>query len=163
METTKQIMTELGIEEEDFEESKNITRKNIKKKINYNFKRNTDKQGIDKHKVQYHIVGINRMWTPGRRPEYMNKLSRLEVSLIFKTRTRMLEVKNNYRNMYINVICRGCGKEEETQQHILQECNGLHKTEETKVTKEDIFTENTETLKITAKKTKNIMTKLQKA
>jgi hypothetical protein len=38
METTNQLMTELGILEIDFQESKNTTRKNIKKKINYNFK-----------------------------------------------------------------------------------------------------------------------------
>jgi hypothetical protein len=27
-------------------------------------------------------------------------------------------VKNNYRNKYPDLICRGCGKQDETQQHI---------------------------------------------
>ena len=56
-------------------------------------------------------------------------------------------------------MCRGCGKEEETQQHILEECSNIHKQENTKVTKEDIFTE--EKLKNTAKRINEIMTKLK--
>ena len=57
----------------------------------------------------------------------MNQLTRKQVSTIFKARTRMLPIKNNYKTAYItNKECRACGTEEETQNHVLQNCKELH-------------------------------------
>ena len=51
----------------------------------------------------------------------------------------MLKTKENNKKMYTSQICRGCGNEEETQQHILQECTAIHDNEKTKVSLQEIF------------------------
>ena len=56
----------------------------------------------------------------------MNKLTRKQVSLVFKTRTRMMKVKGNYKNGYPDLICRACKNAEETQNHTLSDCKALH-------------------------------------
>ena len=38
------------------------------------------------------------------------------------TRTRMLGVKNNYRSAHMDLTCRWCKDERETQDHILKDC-----------------------------------------
>ena len=87
----------------------------------------------------------------------MEKLTRSQASIIFKARTRMLEVKNNFRNMFNNNTCRLCGAENETQAHILQECPQIHKDTTTKVTREDLFNNNINNLKETAHKIRTII------
>ena len=57
----------------------------------------------------------------------MKKLTRKQESTIFKTRTRMLKVKGNYKNGFPDLTCRACKKEDETQAHILYECDSLHR------------------------------------
>ena len=49
-------------------------------------------------------------------------LDRRTTRIIFKTRTRMIDVKANYKNKYKDQTCRLCKKENETQQHLLTEC-----------------------------------------
>ncbi len=88
----------------------------------------------------------------GERPLYMDKLNRYDVSTIFKARTRMIDVKNNYRGKYQDNICRGCGTTEETQQHVLGECTEIHKDQSTKILINEIFSEDTTKLKIIAEK-----------
>ena len=112
-----------------------------------------------KSKVRHLIQGI-RERSPCQRPPYMNKLDRYKVSIIFKARTRMLDVKNNFRGKYNNLRCRGCGTEDETQEHILNECNKIHNDQQTKVTNDCIFDENPNRLKRVAFKIDNIMKKL---
>ena len=34
----------------------------------------------------------------------------------------MLHVKNNYKNVYRDLTCRACQKENKTQEHILETC-----------------------------------------
>ncbi len=41
-----------------------------------------------------------------------------QISLLFKARTRMLDVKNNFRNKYKDNNCRRCGQTLETQKHV---------------------------------------------
>ena len=77
----------------------------------------------------------------------MNKLNRMEASTIFKARTRMIEVKNNYKNKYKDKKCRLCKNQEEDQTHVLQECEGLQERGLARVTKEEIFSEDVKTLK----------------
>ena len=86
--------------------------------------------GHDKHKAEgktkTQYLLNNTTWKPGTSKTYMNKLTRMEASTIFKARTRMLDVKNNYRGKHNNVTCRKCGETTETQEHILDECKGIH-------------------------------------
>ena len=158
--TTNEIMQEMNIVEEDLQESKNLTKATINGKINEAFKKEINITGKEKHKVQYLLENKIMSWTPRERPPYMKQLTRLETSIIFRARTRMLDVKNNYRNKYRDILCRGCGKQDETQQHVLEECETIHQNNQTRVTIHNIFTENIENLKETAKKNNIILTQI---
>lgn len=86
----------------------------------------------EKRKVIHLIEGVNHSWEPGRRREYMNKLTRKQTSALFKARTRMLDVKNNFRGKYPDTERRMCKREIETQKHILEECSAMHTSDESK-------------------------------
>jgi len=135
-------------------EMETITASDIIKK--YTNKINTMAEG--KTKTQ-HLLN-NTTWKPGIRPKYMNKLTRTEASTIFKARTRMLDVKNNYRGKYNDTKCRKCDAETETQEHILEECPGIHKDNSTKATRNDIFQDEHTKLRATVEKITVIMRKL---
>ena len=69
-----------------------------------------------------------------------------EICLLFKIRTRMLDVKINFRNFYADNKCRLCEIEEETQNHLLN-CPELIKNcpelyNDMIVKYEDIFSDN---------------------
>ena len=53
-----------------------------------------------------------------------NTLSNLEAKFIFLLRTRMLEVKANFKNKHADLLCVACNGCEETQEHIMS-CNEL--------------------------------------
>ena len=54
------------------------------------------------------------------------ELTREYVSTVVKIRTRMLDIKNNFRNKYnSSLTCRLCKTCIETQTYILEECNSL--------------------------------------
>ena len=132
-------------------EMETITASDINKK--YANKINTMAEG--KTKTQFLLS--NTAWKPGIRPNYMNKLTRMEASAIFKARTRMIDVKNNFRGKYNDTKCRKCDAETETQEHILEECPGIHKDNSTKVTRNDIFQDEHTALKATIGKITHIM------
>jgi hypothetical protein len=54
--------------------------------------------------------------------------------------------------MYTNLTCRGCGKTDETQQHVLEKCETIHLTEKSKINQEELFTEEQIELKKKAEK-----------
>ena len=56
------------------------------------------------------------------RPNYMNGLTRNECSKIMLIRSRMLQIKGNYKNNYNDMKCRWCHAAIETQKHILTSC-----------------------------------------
>ena len=73
----------------------------------------------------------------------------------------MLNVKDNYRNRYKNSLeCRACGQANETQPHILRECQILHAKGESEILTTDIFTENPTSLKATVKKLERLLADL---
>ena len=59
-------------------------------------------------------------------------------------------------------MCRACGQKEETQQHILEECQNLHTDQSQKTREEEIFSEDTKTLKNTDMKITKTIDKLEK-
>ena len=99
-------------------------------------------------------------WEPQKRANYMKKLTRPQASIIFKARSRMLPVKNNFRNKHQTQTCRACGNHTETQQHVLEECEVLHLVGEFKVYSNEIFSNNTNNLKTTATNIKCILDQL---
>ena len=81
----------------------------------------------------------NKEWKPKSKEEYLRKMTRYQASLLFKARTRMLDVKGNYKTKYHNLECRRCGSQIETQEHILSQCTAIHEKESSKVQTEDLF------------------------
>ena len=91
----------------------------------------------------------------------MMEMTRKEVSTIFKARTRMLDVKNNFRNKHLSITCRACEKSNETQEHVLNECQSIHQDDSSKVKESELTSNDTETLKRVSKKVELIMAKLE--
>ena len=124
------------------------------------FQETINQKAEGKTKTQY--LFKNTQWQAGKRKPYMNKLNRMETSIIFKTRTRMLDIKANFKNKYQQQKCRMCNEPIETQEHILETCPGLHTTNKTKVYKNEIFDEDTNNLKLTTAKITQTMAKLNR-
>ena len=58
--------------------------------------------------------------------KYMSKLLRSEASTIFKLRTRMINLKNNFRNIYKHdILCPRCKKEQDMEENLFGECEKL--------------------------------------
>ena len=149
-----------SLQETDLQCTKQQAKTKINENISTTFKRKLNTDSQDKSKVQ-HLLNGTGDWKPTNRKHYLNKLTRNEASTIFKTRTRMIETKSNYKNKYKNnMTCRACGQEEETQNHILQGCNALHQNNENKVNQDDFFTNDITHLKQTAKKINLTLNKL---
>ena len=136
----KQLKEKLQITEENLFESKYSLKKLIQQKIGDYFQNELINKAQGKSKMEYFLDG-KQAWKVKERPSYLNKLTRNQASTIFKARTRMLKVKCNYKNGHRDLTCRACGKNEETQTHVLEECEKINE-EERPVTKEMIFTEN---------------------
>ena len=158
---TKIICEKHGITTEDIAGNKASLKRKTQANINENFKTRIELAGQDKSKVK-HLTQNSQDWEPGKSREYMKTLSRNQASIIFKSRTRMLDVKNNYRGKYPNLVCRGCGKEDETQTHVLDECSTTTEQGILKVDNTQIFSEDTEVLKEAARKITKIMENLEK-
>ena len=124
---TNKVHTEYGTNSEMQKTERN--RKMLEK-----FKEIIDREASGKSKIEHLKQGIKE-WTPGERQVYLSKLNRNQASTIFKLRTRMMKVKRNYKNAYNNLTCRGCNATEETQEHILEECPGIHSSEASKIHK----------------------------
>ena len=92
----------------------------------------------------------------------MQELKRMEASTIFKARTRMLDIKNNYthRGKYKDTKCRKCTETVESQEHVLETCTGIHDDDTTKITINHIFDSNPTNLKTAAKQLTKILEKL---
>ena len=90
----------------------------IRKTVHRKFREELFENAAGKTKVEH---TINR-YIGHEKNNYTNVLDRKTASTIFKTRTRMIDVKANYKNKYKDQICRLCKKENETQQHVLTEC-----------------------------------------
>ena len=139
-----------------------MNKEGILKKLNAQFKLRTIKNSREKSKVKFLIDGIDE-WKPGERQTYLSKLKRKEASLIFKTRNRMLKIKRNYKNAHTNLTCRGCNAKEETQQHVMEECTGIHTENNTKVLRHEYFTNDIDMLRKSIIKIETILARLEQS
>lgn len=122
---TIKIMEEYGIEKHTIENTSKYSAKNkINPKIKKRFLEKLKEAGNTKSKIEYTLA--NGQYSDLKMQPYLKKLTRIETSIIFKARTRMLEVKHNYKNKYRDTKCRMCKQQEETQHHILEECPTIH-------------------------------------
>ena len=144
---TKKKMLELDLDYNIMKDQENRHAKRINKQtVTAHMEKNIDSTGITKSKYQF--LKENKTTT---QTDYLDKLTRRQGRAIFMARNRMLKTKANYKNMYNDTICRGCGQKPETQQHILEECPAIHTDPniDLKTTKEDLF-------KIYSKQTKQM-------
>ena len=86
---------------------------NPKGKILDAFKTRIKKEGENKSKIN--LLEGNEGWTLDQQKCYMLQLGRTQASTISKAHTRMLHVKNNYKNDNKDLTCRAYQKENETQ------------------------------------------------
>ena len=157
-EQNKLLRQETDINTEDMMSSKYHLRITLQNKMKDLMEQKLTKSAEGKSKLQYYKEG-KLTWKIGQRSQYMRKLNRNQASIIFKARTRMLKVKSNYKNGYKNLKCRLCGRVDESQTHILEECEALKETPV--ITKEMIFQEDLEGLKEVARNINNRMKKME--
>jgi hypothetical protein len=151
-ETTEKVKAEMNVTDADLEGSKDTVKERVKEKINSKFKEEILKATEEKSKVKFLIEGKTK-WSPGERPEYMNKMTRMQTSIIFRSRTRMLKTKDNYKGAFTEDTCRGCRKVPETQNHILETCAKEWKsTKNITVTRKEIFSTSLSVLRNAARK-----------
>ena len=131
----------------------------IKTKIKDTFKNRLLSQAENKSKVQHLRKGKGE-WTPEQRSQYMTKMTRNECSIIFRARTRMLDIKNNFKGKYGDDKCRACKIETETQDHVLEKCPSIHTDNNLKITMDELFDEDTTKLKPIVTKLYGIMDKI---
>ncbi len=85
-----------------------------------------------------------------------NRFTSEDVKLLFKFRTRMFSVRNNFRNKYACVSCPLCGNAEDSQQHLL-ECEVIRIYHKTQMKYEDIFCDNNDKLLGAARELKKLV------
>ena len=111
---------------------------------------------MEKSKLRFYLENIHE-FKLGKRKAYLEILTRREIGIIIRARTRMTNVKCNYRGKYKNnTICRFCKRVEEEQKHILEDCTGINRNEYQQITIREIFEEDIDTLKQAAKKLEKI-------
>ena len=153
---TQNIKKEYQIPNNTKDLTRSKAKKYTKQKILEGFELRIKSESANKSKIT-HLLNGKYQWAAGKRSPYMEKLTRNECSTIFKARTRMIDVKHNFRGKYENTTCRLCKTEEETQNHILNICTVIHTDDKLKTPYEEIFNEETNKLTITAQKIDSIL------
>ena len=97
-------------------------KKKVKSKIDIYQHNEILKISSTKSKVKHLIDNGSYKKDIDRQHTYITKCNRNECAAIFAARTRMLGVKNNYRSAHMDLTCRWCKEELETQDHILKDC-----------------------------------------
>ena len=154
---TEKIRNKWNITDQDMDGTSQQVKNMVKEKCIDNFIKEIELSGNEKSKVKHLLKSKTEQWRPGKHPLYITQLTRKQVSTIFKTRTRMLEVKNNYRGKFPNNRCRACSSTDETQEHVLSECQSIHHDNKTKVVKDEINSEDMETLRAACRKIEAII------
>jgi hypothetical protein len=158
---TEALATEVQECQQDRQKQGKTRERHTRLRILNRMMKTMEKEGENKSKVKFYMDNKRNIQV-GKRAKYLDVLTRSETGTIFKARTRMLKIKANFRNMHKDMTCRLCRKEdtEETQDHILEECEGINREDIGRITKQDIFGEDTDKLRITARKITKIMKEL---
>ena len=61
-----------------------------------------------------------------KRKKYIEQLPRDKAREVFKLRSKMMNLRMNYKNMYTNTKCPRCNKEEDNELHIIEECSKIN-------------------------------------
>ena len=77
-----------------------------------------NQQASKTSRIQHRKIGMASYLKP-------NQISIQEAKFMFTLRSRMLDIKCNYRGKYSDVICPSCKQEDDTQQHLLV-CSSLN-------------------------------------
>ena len=85
---TREIMEKYNIYEWELAEEKSVTRRIIAERTKEKFKERMAIMTEGKSKTIFFLNGKDE-WDPEKTAEYMNKMTRKQVSTIFKARTRM--------------------------------------------------------------------------
>ena len=136
--------------------TRNKAKNHVRKTIHHKFRQTLFENTSQKSKINYVTEG----YLKNEKTKYTDELSREDVSLVFKTRCRMLEIKDNYKNKYDNLICRLCKQHEENQKHILEECEEIKK-EGLEIQKTTLFSRSQYIQQENAQKIRKILRKLQ--
>ena len=128
----------------------------IRKTVHKVFRKELFKNTNDKSKIKYLTEG----YIEDEKANYTNQHNRENTSIIFKARNRMLNITGNFKNKYQNLTCRLCNLQEETQEHILTQCqvtieNGLI------IKKDLLFSRSSYILNNVVSKLKEIISKLE--
>ena len=159
MKKTKETMEKYNIyswELAGMDEDKIFLNRMIAERVRTQFQNRMSNRVEGMSKLTHFMEGKGE-WKPEEPAVYMNKLTRKQASVIFKTRTRMIKVKSNYKNGYTDLKCRACKDMPETQQHALRECKVLHPHGEPTGQDMDPFSENINILKETARNVDRII------
>ncbi len=149
MTKTKETMEKYNITMEDINGTKNQLKEKVTKNQIEHFKARLTKERETKSKLR-HLMDNKSNPKLGERPKHMNELSRKQCRAIMLARTRMIPVKANHKGSHKNQDCRWCNKKDtqETQEHILIECEALtSKTKPTFEYKEIFDDSNSEKLR----------------
>ena len=134
----------------------------IRRKIEYKTLNDLNRMKANHSKVM-HLEHLNLKMQKYLMPnEYNVKIK--ESQLIFKLRCRTTEVKMNMKSFYESYECRACGKENETQKHIIN-CKVLiemNKESEKRAEYEKIFSNSVTDQKLICKQFSRNMKKLEK-
>ena len=151
--TWRAHIAEIARELHVYEQMPNLSKDALKKQIETEIKPKVLEEiatETEKKTKVNHWKKWKKEITVGQIPKSMDKLSRKQCNAVLRARTSMLMVTENYitgqetTNLYMF-----CNQDKETQEHIIQECTRIKRTSG-KISYENIFEENTETLKIIA-------------
>ena len=140
MKTTKTIMAKYQISTEDLQKSKYTLKAELIKNQTKYFEEIVNREKPTKSKLK-HLMDHKPKLHLGKRPKYMDELSRKQCRLIAMARTRMIPVKSNHKGSYKEQDCRWCKQigTTETQEHILSECVAITKDQSEKIEYQEIF------------------------
>ena len=148
MKETGNILKEYNIEEKELEAGKQELKNKIIEQNRIKFTEMIDIEANVKSKIN-HWKQTKENFEPGKRPRYMNNLTRKQCRAIIKARSRMMPIKGNQGDQHNDKLCRFCNKEEETQQHIINRCEIIKQNIPRNIEYKDIFKDaNLEQLKI---------------
>ena len=96
---------------------KKIVKTKIEEKANEIYKNECEK--LKKLKC------LNQYKAKIKRERYMDILQQERVRVLFKVRTQMISVRNNFKNKYEDLMCPKCKKEIDDEKHLFTKCEKL--------------------------------------